>query len=104
MIDNETPVLRKEDLIDILEALFKFSQEPNNAFVRKEDGLFVLDFYQAFQNHISDTTVHTTNQETDILKILLLLMMSYVIKASLLSLSLHKKKIMLSLLNQMVFI
>jgi hypothetical protein len=68
MIDNETPVLRKEDLIDILEALFKFSQEPNNAFVRKEDGLFVLDFYQAFQNHVSDTSVHATNQETDILR------------------------------------
>lgn len=68
MIDNETPVLRKEDLIDILEALFKFSQEPNNAFVRKEDGLFVLDFYQAFQSHVSDTSVHATNQETDILR------------------------------------
>ncbi len=68
MIDNETPVLRKEDLIDILEALFKFSQEPNNAFERKEDGLFVLDFYQAFQSHISDTGVHATSQETDILR------------------------------------
>lgn len=68
MIDTETPVLRKEDLIDILEALFKFSQEPNNAFVRKEDGLFVLDFYQAFQNHILDNGVHATSQETDILR------------------------------------
>jgi hypothetical protein len=68
MIDNETPVLRKEDLIDILEALFKFSQEPNNAFVRKEDGLFVFDFYQAFQNHINNDSVHTTNQETSVLK------------------------------------
>ncbi len=68
MIDNETPVLRKEDLIDILEALFKFSQEPNNAFVRKEDGLFVLDFYQAFQNHITDNGVHATSQETEILR------------------------------------
>lgn len=68
MIDNETPVLRKEDLIDILEALFKFSQEPNNAFQRKEDGLFVLDFYEAFRAHIQDNSVHATNQETDILR------------------------------------
>lgn len=68
MIDNETPVLRKEDLIDILEALFKFSQEPNNAFQRKEDGLFVFDFYEAFRTHIQDNTIHATNQETDILR------------------------------------
>lgn len=68
MIDNETPVLRKEDLIDILEALFKFSQSPNNAFTRKEDGLFVLDFYQAFQDHINNNSIHATNQETGILK------------------------------------
>lgn len=68
MIDNETPVLRKEDLIDILEALFKFSQSPNNAFTRKEDGLFVLDFYQAFQDHINNSSIHATNQETGILK------------------------------------
>ena len=68
MIDNETPVLRKEDLIDILEALFKFSQAPNNAFTRKEDGLFVLDFYQAFKDHIDDSSIHATNQETGILK------------------------------------
>lgn len=68
MIDNETPVLRKEDLIDILEALFKFSQAPNNAFTRKEDGLFVLDFYQAFQDHINNSSIHATNQETGILK------------------------------------
>lgn len=68
MIDNETPVLRKEDLIDILETLFKFSQSPNNAFTRKEDGLFVLDFYQAFQDHINNNSIHATNQETGILK------------------------------------
>ena len=68
MINNETPVLRKEDLIDILEALFKFSQEPNNAFVRKQDGLFVLDFYQAFNDHISNSGIHATSQQTDILK------------------------------------
>lgn len=68
MIGNETPVLRKEDLIDILEALFKFSQEPNNAFQRKEDGLFVFDFYEAFRAHIQDNSVHATSQETDILR------------------------------------
>ena len=67
MIDNETPVLRREDLIEILEALFKFSQDPNNALLRKEDGLYSFDFYQEFLTHINDNSVHPTTQETNIL-------------------------------------
>lgn len=67
MIDNEFPVLRKEDLILILESLFKFSQEPNNAFVRKDDGLYVLDFYESFKKHIDDSGIHATNEQTSIL-------------------------------------
>ena len=67
MIDNEFPVLRKEDLILILESLFKFSQEPNNAFVRKDDGLYVLDFYESFKKHIEDSGIHATNEQTSIL-------------------------------------
>ena len=67
MIDQEIPVLRKEELINILEALFRFSQEPNNAFIRKQDGLFVLDFHQAFLDHVSDSDVHATSEETAIL-------------------------------------
>ena len=67
MIDQELPVLRKEDLITILEALFRLSQKENNAFVRESDGLYVLDFHQAFEDHINDTQVHATSEETAIL-------------------------------------
>ena len=67
-VNNDVPVLRKEELITILEALFKFSQEPNNAFQRKEDGLFVLDFHQLFQDHIADTSIHATEEETSVLR------------------------------------
>lgn len=67
MIDQELPVLRKEDLITILEALFKLSQKSNNAFVRESDGLYVLDFHQAFEDHVNDTQVHATSEETAIL-------------------------------------
>lgn len=67
-VNNDVPVLRKEELIIILKALFKFSQEPNNAFQRKEDGLFVLDFHQLFQDHITDTSIHATEEETKVLR------------------------------------
>lgn len=67
-MDNELPVLRKEDLIQILEALFKFSQETNNAIVRKDDGLYVLDFHQDFENHINNQDIHPTKEQTAVLK------------------------------------
>ena len=61
------PVLTKDDLISILEALFKFSQEPNNAILRKEDGLYVLDFHKDFEKHINNTDIHPTKEQKDIL-------------------------------------
>lgn len=61
------PVLTKDDLISILEALFKFSQEPNNAILRKEDGLYVLDFHKNFEEHINNTDIHPTKEQKDIL-------------------------------------
>lgn len=68
MIDNEVPVLRKEDLIIILEAFFKFSQEPNNAFERKNDGLYVKDFFQDFQTHINNNDIHITQEQVQVLQ------------------------------------
>lgn len=68
MIDNEIPVLRKEDLISILESLFRFSQQPKNAFIRKGDGLYVLDFHEEFEEHINNDYIHPTKEQTDILK------------------------------------
>ena len=67
MINNEVPVLRREDLIVILEALFKFSQESNNAIIRKQDGLYVRDFYDLFTSHVNNSAIHPTQQETSIL-------------------------------------
>ena len=67
MISNEVPVLRREDLVTILEALFKFSQESNNALIHKQDGLYVFDFYNQFTAHANDSTIHPTTQETAIL-------------------------------------
>lgn len=61
-------ILTKADLISILEALFKFSQETDNAIVRKTDGLYVKDFYKEFTDHANDTDIHPTKQQTDILK------------------------------------
>ena len=61
------PVLTKDDLISILEALFKFSQEPNNAILRKEDGLYVLDFHKDFEEHINNTDIHPTKEQKNIL-------------------------------------
>ena len=68
MIDNEIPVLRKEDLIIILEAFFKFSQEPNNAFQRKNDGLYVKDFFQDFEDHINNGDIHITQEQVQVLQ------------------------------------
>ena len=67
MIDSETPVLRREDLITILEMLFKLSQNPNNALIKKEDGLYVKDFYQEFTQHKNDTYIHATKENLTIL-------------------------------------
>lgn len=67
MIDNETPVLRREDLITILEILFKLSQSPNNALVKHEDGLYVRDFYQEFTEHKDNTYIHPTKENLTIL-------------------------------------
>lgn len=68
MIGNEIPVLRREDLITILEELFKFSQTLNNALVRKDDGLYVLDFHKNFEEHANNTDIHPTKEQTSILK------------------------------------
>ena len=67
-VPEGTPVLRKEELIYILENLFKFSKQENNAFERKEDGLYVKDLESTLTEHIENDNIHPTKQQTDILK------------------------------------
>ena len=38
--------LTKEDLIYILNSIFRLSSEPNNSFKMLDDGLFVEDYHQ----------------------------------------------------------
>lgn len=66
--DNSLPVLTKEDLIFILESLLKFSQEPKNALLRKEDGLYALDISEEFNDHVNNANVHAEKEKIDILK------------------------------------
>lgn len=67
-VPEGTPVLRKEELIYILENLFKFSKQENNAFERKEDGLYVKNLEGTLTEHIENDNIHPTKQQTDILK------------------------------------
>ena len=67
-VPEGVPVLRKEELIYILENLFKFSKQENNAFERKEDGLYVKDLECTLTEHIENDNIHPTKQQTDILK------------------------------------
>lgn len=50
--------LTKEDLIYILNSIFRLSSEPNNSFKMFEDGLFVEDYHQDLKDHTDDTNLH----------------------------------------------
>ena len=67
-IAEGTPVLFREELITILEALFRLSKLPNNAFEIKDDGLYVKDLEDTLTGHIENDNIHPTKQQTDILK------------------------------------
>ena len=62
------PVLRREELILILESLFRFSRQNLNAFQRFEDGLYVKDLEPTLTEHIENDNIHPTKEQTDILK------------------------------------
>ena len=62
-VDLNIPVLRREELIIILEELFKFSKELNNALQRKNDGLYVEDL----SSHVEDNTKHLNAEQINLL-------------------------------------
>lgn len=59
--------LTKEDLVYILQGIFRLSTQPDNAFQMLDDGLYVKDYQNDFNNHTSDTGLHITQDIRDIL-------------------------------------
>lgn len=51
-------VLTREDLLYILQSIFKLSEQENNAFKMLSDGLFVEDYHSDLSNHTSNSDVH----------------------------------------------
>ena len=59
--------LTKEDLLYILQGIFRLSTQPDNAFQMLDDGLYVKDYQNDFDNHTDDTGLHITQDIRDIL-------------------------------------
>lgn len=59
--------LTKEDLVYILQGIFRLSTQPDNAFQMLDDGLYVKDYQNDFDNHTNDTGLHITQDIRDIL-------------------------------------
>lgn len=59
--------LTKEDLVYILQGIFRLSTQPDNAFQMLDDGLYVKDYQDDFDNHTGDTGLHITQNIRDIL-------------------------------------
>ena len=59
--------LTKEDLVYILQGIFRLSTQPDNAFQMLDDGLYVKDYQDDFNNHTGDTGLHITQDIRDIL-------------------------------------
>ena len=55
---GQSKALTKEDLIYILDSIFRLSSQPNNAFKMLEDGLFVNDYQNDLQEHTGDNDIH----------------------------------------------
>lgn len=55
---GQSKALTKEDLIYILNSIFRLSSQPNNAFKMLEDGLFVNDYQNDLQEHTGDNDIH----------------------------------------------
>lgn len=50
--------LTREDLLYILQSIFKLSEQENNAFQMLTDGLYVEDYHADFQVHLDDNISH----------------------------------------------
>lgn len=59
--------LTKEDLIYILQALFKIADAPDNALSKTENGLYVKSYQEDLQAHKDDASSHITSNMREIL-------------------------------------
>lgn len=59
--------LTKEDLLYILQGIFRLSQEPDNAFNMLDDGLYVKDYSYDLSVHENNDDVHVNKYIRDIL-------------------------------------
>ena len=50
--------LTREDLLYILQSIFRLSEQENNAFQMLNDGLYVEDYHVDLQAHVDDENVH----------------------------------------------
>lgn len=50
--------LTREDLLYILQSIFRLSEQENNAFQMLNDGLYVKDYHTDLQKHIDNENVH----------------------------------------------
>lgn len=59
--------LTREDLLYILQSIFRLSEQENNAFQMLTDGLFVEDYHADLQAHMDDANVHVNETLKQIL-------------------------------------
>lgn len=67
MMADTQKALTKEDLIYILQGLFKLADEPSNAIKKTEGGLYVQDYHDDFKTHQDDSSAHITKNIRKIL-------------------------------------
>ena len=59
--------LTKEDLLYILQGIFRLSTQPDNAFQMLEDGLYVKEYETDLKQHSNDTSLHISQDIRNIL-------------------------------------
>ncbi len=59
--------LTGEDLLYILQSIFRLSQQEDNAFQMLDDGLYAKDYHQDLNEHVEDKTAHINKQIKEIL-------------------------------------
>lgn len=59
--------LTRDDLLYILQSIFKLSKQQNNAFQMLEDGLFVEDYHVDLSSHATDIDLHVNQALKQIL-------------------------------------
>lgn len=67
MAEQTQKALTKEDLVYILQALFKIADVEDNALQKTDNGLYVKSIVKEFEDHQDNSNVHVTSSIRDIL-------------------------------------